>query len=104
MRDLEAVCARINRTLNGKECQPWYRDDSGKLRATIGAFYIDGAYGGYALYRMVNPGGGVSDVFRVGHVPKRELRNLMFAYLEGIDAASTPHPLAVCLFSDQVNA
>lgn len=86
IKDLEAVCARINRTVNGSERECWTRE-SGTLRATVGAYYIDGAYGGYALYRLMNESGGSTDVLRVGHVPKRELQRLMFAFLEGIETA-----------------
>ncbi len=60
-----------------------------RLRANIGVYYIDGAYGGYALYRIMSEGGGVTDVLNVGHVPKRELRELMFAFLEGIASTET---------------
>jgi hypothetical protein len=95
--DLEAVCRRINRTVNGTDEMPVWSpaqltgDGHTNLasRANIGVFYIDGAYGGVALYRIMNEGGGVTDVFNVGHVPKRELRNLMFAYIEGLDAGIT---------------
>jgi len=31
----------------------------------------------------VNAGGGVSDVWMTGHVPKRELYSAMFAFIEG---------------------
>ncbi len=87
--DLEAVCRRINRTLNGTDETPvWTMDDTGRNspRANIDVFYLDGAYGGYALYRVMSEGGGVTDVLNTGHTSKRELRDQMFAYLEGIDA------------------
>lgn len=82
--DLEAVVRRINRVMNGTDQhEPWERVD-GTLRANVGVFYLDGAYGGYDLYRMVNESGGVDDVLRCGHRPKRELYDLMHAYLRGI--------------------
>jgi hypothetical protein len=34
---------------------------------------------------MVNAGGGCNDVLMCGHVPKRELLSLMFAYIEGLN-------------------
>jgi hypothetical protein len=95
-RDLENVCHRINRIVNQTdnhdawEANPDWNVETGTagnaLRARIGIYYIDGAYGGVALYRIMSEGGGVTDVFNVGHVPKRELRDLMFAYIEGLDA------------------
>lgn len=82
--DLEAVCRRINRMVNSTDQQEvWTRTEDG-LRANIGVFYIDGAYGGVALYRVMNEHGGVTDVLNVGHVPKRELQRLMFAFIEGM--------------------
>lgn len=89
--DLEAACKRINRTVNGTDETPLWRrihdlEEAPINVASIGVYYVDGAYGGVALYRITSEGGGCTDVFNVGHVPKRELRNLMFAYLEGIDA------------------
>ena len=93
--DLEAVCRRINRIVNQTddhavwESNPDWNTETGTasnaVRARVGIYYIDGAYGGVALYRVTSESGGVTDVFNVGHVPKRELRNLMFAYIEGLD-------------------
>lgn len=83
-RDVEAVCRRINRIVNGTdETSVWERVD-GEYRANVGVYYVDGAYGGVALYRVANESGGVTDVFRIGHVTKRQLRDAMFAFIEGI--------------------
>lgn len=97
--DLEAVCRRINRIVNQSEnfdvweSNPDWNTETGTasnaVRARIGTFYIDGAYGGVALYRIMSEGGGVTDVFNVGHVPKRELYHLMFAYIEGLGTGIT---------------
>jgi hypothetical protein len=90
-RDLEAVCRRINIVFGFKDVPLWNHtaneDGTRRLNATVGMYYIDGAYGGVELHRMVNESGGVSDVFRVGHVPKRDLYRLMHAFLDGIEAA-----------------
>ena len=51
--------------------------------AQIGHYYIDGAYGGYSLYRVVNKSGGAMDVFDCGHVPARDLYNRIRAYMRG---------------------
>ncbi len=83
--DLEAICRRINRTVNGTDQLEVYTRENGTLRANIGVFYLDGAYGGYALYRIVSEGGGVTDVLNTGHTTKRELQARMFSFLEGID-------------------
>lgn len=88
VKDLEAVVRRVNRTVNGSEVEPWVRGEDGQLRATVGAYYLDGAYGGYELLRMSNENGGVTDVLASGHVPKRELYALMHAFLRGIEAVT----------------
>lgn len=87
LKDLEAVCARINRTVNGTDETPvWTRNEDGTLTATIGVYTLDGAYGGWELHRISNEAGGVSDVFRCGHVPKSLLYSLMQAFLTGYEA------------------
>lgn len=87
--DLEAVCARINRTLNGTDdIERIVTDDEGRyMSESPDVFYINGAYGGHALYRVGSDGRGAEDVFRRGHVPKRDLYDLMQAFLTGIEYA-----------------
>jgi hypothetical protein len=85
--DLEAVCRRINRTVNGTDETPlWSRIDDQNVQAAD-VYYISGAYGGHALYRVGSDGRGAEDVFRRGHVPKRELYDLMQAFLTGVETA-----------------
>ena len=93
IKDLEAICSRINREVNGRDDVPLWRRVAGGAVQSPDVFYIDQAYGGCALYRACSEGAdgqshGVSDVLRVGHRPKRELRDLMFAFLEGYELAS----------------
>ncbi len=99
MKALEAVVARLNR-VTGSPAEAWTTPDSDPRRmvANIGHYYVDGAYGGVALYRMANEQGGVSDVFRVGHVPKARLYDLMHAYLRGFEEArAEARPLLLAL-------
>lgn len=84
--NLEAVVARINRMTNSPD-ESYKRDEAGKLRAQVGNYHLSYAYGGVSLHRMVNESGGVHDVLRIGHVPKRELYNAMFSFIAGLDAA-----------------
>ncbi len=101
LSDLEAVCKRINRTVNGAELQPWEKLDDGSYpgyRQVPGAYVLDGAYGGYALHRNCDIGTdgeshGVSDVFG-GHMPKRELYDRMQAFLRGVETAEDEAMLA----------
>ena len=85
LKNLEAVVLRINKITGNPETSYTMSAD-GKYTANIGNYHLDGAYGGYALYRMQSIGGGVQDVFRTGHVSKRQLYNSMFAFIEGIEA------------------
>ena len=109
-RDLEAVCARINRAVNGdegkitrvKNGETWdewppympVSDDGLRTRyeQAPNIYTISYAYGGAALHRNcdVDAAGeshGVHDVFGY-HMPKRELYERMQAFLRGIEAVS----------------
>lgn len=91
---LDQLCVILNKQ-TGANTEPWTRDEVpqgsskrvGDLHANIGTFYIDGAYGGVALYRMVTDGGGVTDVLSCGHTTKRDLYNRIRALMIGIDLA-----------------
>lgn len=52
--------------------------------STIGAYCLDYAYGGVSLRRYVNFHGGVTDVFWLGYMPKKELYHLICAYETGL--------------------
>jgi len=54
-------------------------------KANIGNYHLSFAYGGVALNQMTNTGGGVTDIFSVGHMPKRELFYRICAYCDGIE-------------------
>jgi len=82
---LNAIVARINRMTNSP-LEAWTKDATGKHHANISNYHLDGAYGGYALHRMVNVGGGVKDIFG-GHYSKQELSKRMFAFIAGLEAA-----------------
>lgn len=82
-KTLQPVVDRINRE-TGSPMEPWTKSEDGRWKANIGNYHLSSAYGGYALHRMVNEHGGVSDVFRAGHVPARELYGLMHAWLTGL--------------------
>ena len=84
---LQAVCDRINRVA-GTPLSPWTHDAAtGRNTANIGNYHIDGAYGGVSLHQMLSDGGGMRDVFRCGHVSKRELSKLMFAFIDGLETS-----------------
>jgi hypothetical protein len=84
-KDLTSLAAMINRaTGSPADC---YGSDGDKVRANIGNFHISHAYGGVSLHQMATSGGGVHDVFRCGHITKRELYIRMNAYLDGLNSA-----------------
>jgi len=82
---LQCQVDRLNRATNNPLAS-YTQNDDGKHKANIGNYHLDGAYGGYALHQMLSEGGGVRDVFRSGHLTKRELSNRISAYLAGIES------------------
>lgn len=86
-KTLQPVVDRLNRLTNSP-MEPWTRGEDGRFLANIGNFHLSGAYGGWSLHRVVNECGGISDVFRCGHVPARDLYNQIHAFLRGIEFAT----------------
>jgi hypothetical protein len=84
-KQLENLATWINE-LTGSPLESWSRDDQGRLKSNIGNHHIHYAYGGVCLHRVMNESGGVSTPVVYGHVPKRELFNLMHAYIRGLSA------------------
>ncbi len=82
--NLEAVVDRINRITNSPMTS-YTKTKEGKYTVNIGNYHLNGAYGGFALYRMQSEGGGIQDILSVGHQSKRELYNLMHAYIRGLE-------------------
>ena len=79
-KQLDAIADRLNKITNSP-LKPYI---DGK--AQVGNYHISHAYGGVSLHRMHNDGGGVSEPLNCGHVPKRELANLMWAFIAGINS------------------
>jgi hypothetical protein len=81
-KDLQAIVDRINR-ITGSPSAPYI---DGK--AQIGNYHLSHAYGGVALHRMYNDAGGVTSPLSTGHIPKRELAGLMYAFINGLEVAA----------------
>ena len=79
---LQAAVDRINR-MTESPMTPYV---DGKIQ--VGNYHLSGAYGGVCLHRMHNEGGGVSSPLSTGHIPKRELLNLMHAYIIGLSGVA----------------
>jgi hypothetical protein len=72
-------------SLTGNAQDPWVTREDGKgCDANVGNYHLSGAYGGVCLCQHMNEGGGETDVFSCGHVTKRQLFDLMGAYIRGI--------------------
>jgi hypothetical protein len=81
---LQAVATRINK-ITGSPLTPYAVNAEGKHVPQPGNYHISHAYGGVCLHRMHSEGGGVSSPLSTGHIPKRELLALMFAFIEGLN-------------------
>ena len=82
--DLEAVLRRINEATNNPT-EPWTpQEGSPNLRASVGTYVLDFAYGGVRLCQITSDGGAQRDV--TGRGTKREVYNLMHAFLSGLAA------------------
>ena len=84
LKDLDRAVDLIN-THQGTSLETWTKVD-GRFVPTAWNYHLSGANGGYALPQHGSSGSGVRDVFQVGHVPKRELYNLLRAYSDGLRA------------------
>lgn len=88
-KQLEAIVARINKTMGTPET-PYkpYDPAVGRAQPNALSYHLSHAYGGVSLHQMSATEGctGVRDVFGRGHMPKRELAELMWAFLRGVDA------------------
>lgn len=89
-KQLKNLCQYLNE-LTGSPMEYSTRvvqpDGSIKFTANKGHYHISHAYGGVCLHRVCNEGGGVTTPLIHGHVPKRELFNLIHAFIKGLDAA-----------------
>ena len=65
IKDLESKIEELNR---------WTRSD---------LYILGGAYGGYRLEKQGKQG-GITDILKIGYVPKRELYSHLFTLIEGI--------------------
>jgi len=82
---LEARVRRLNE-LTGSPQEPYSRID-GKTVANVGNFHLSHAYGGVCLNRMANESGGVRTPIISYHTTKRELYDLINAWMDGIQFA-----------------
>ena len=82
---LERKIEYLNR-ITDSPADPYGKDDEGNFKANPGNYHLSGAYGGWCLEQMHNEGGGVRSIIP-GYRPKRELFELICAYINGMEAA-----------------
>jgi hypothetical protein len=80
-KELEGIVARINRITGNPEIS-YTKNHEGKLIQNSGNYHLSWAYGGVTLYQLLESGS--RDVLRCGYVSKRELRALLYAFIDGI--------------------
>ena len=78
-KQLEALTLWLN-NLTNNPIQPYLNGT-----AQVGNYHLSYCYGGVSLHQMVNAYGGARDVISCGHIPKRELFNLIHAYIKGLN-------------------
>lgn len=83
-KHLQATVDRINR-LTSSPVES-YSKTGDVFTANVNNYHLSFACGGVSLHRMSNGSGGVSDVFRCGHIKKRDLYERMHAFLAGMEA------------------
>lgn len=84
--NLNGVIELLNRVTNSP-AEPYVKVGD-KYTAQVGNYHLSSAYGGYSLHHMANESGGVRDVFSRGHMPARELYELIHAYRRGFELGS----------------
>ena len=84
IKNLKAAALMLN-NMTGNPVEAYKKGEDGKYTACIGNFHISQAYGGYSLHQMANDGGGVRDIFNMGHMPARQLFDLIHAFRRGYD-------------------
>ena len=83
---LQSQCDYLNR-LTGNNPEPWRaRNDSGRLRANIGTYYINYDYNQPQLQRMMNSSGGCENVLGYRGT-KGEVDRMLGAFIKGIEVA-----------------
>lgn len=88
MKDLELTVKRIN-DLTGSPQKPYAKAEDGNIAPQAGCYHLSGAYGGWQLHRMsLQPGcSGVTTALYSGYTTKRDLYNLMHAFIRGLEVA-----------------
>ena len=60
-KKLQNTIGTINFVVNGKR-NIWFKDSEGNFKSRVGMLKVDKNYGGYQLTKIVNDGGGETDL------------------------------------------
>lgn len=85
-KHLEGLIRRLNK-LTGMPEAPYAKDADGNIKPQAGSYHLSHAYGGVCLHRMSLTEGctGVTTPLGIGHIPKRELCDQIYAFIRGIE-------------------
>lgn len=81
---LLATINRLNR-LTGANPAAWTRRKNGALIANVGTYYLDYGFRGVSLAHILNAQGGIRQPFGPRTWTKRELADLLDAYIAGME-------------------
>jgi len=79
-KQLEAMVKELNEIV-GVPTEPYTKAKDGTINANIGTYYISGAYGGWALEKIVTTGGGVTRISHDGYGTKHQLSKFLDGFL-----------------------
>ena len=99
---LQAVTDILNR-MTGNPATPNSKNDAGAWSSNRGNFHISRANGGFALHQMATDGGGIRDVLYTGHIPARQLFDLIHAYRAGLEAVEAATKRIQALEQDKLS-
>lgn len=80
--NLERLCAIINKE-TGSPLEMFNRGGKNRSAMNVNHFHVDHAYGGVKLCRITSAEGGEINVLQTGYLAKRDLYELMHAFLRG---------------------
>lgn len=85
IKHLEGMVNRLNQLTNSP-LKPY----DGSFKPQAGCYHISRAYSGFCLHRMSMTEGctGVTAPLHGGHIPARELYNLIAAFIYGIESVT----------------
>lgn len=86
-KDLEGLVNLLNR-ITSHSLTPYVQGKDKGLTAQVGAYLLDGAYGGWKLAQIVNEGGGQRDI-TLGYQTKADCYRQIAAYIRGIEDCIT---------------